>query len=101
MFCPQCGAEIASDRVRFCTHCRFPVGSVKEFIVTEVKYVSPYQQPAPYPAAAPAPALPSAQNAPAVEPATNRMKEAERVTPFSVTENTTETLKNKPFFNRP
>jgi len=36
MFCPQCGAEIASDRVRFCTHCRFPVGSVKEFIVTEV-----------------------------------------------------------------
>jgi hypothetical protein len=35
MFCPQCGNEIASDRVRFCTHCRFPVGSVKEFIVTE------------------------------------------------------------------
>lgn len=35
MFCPQCGAEIASDRVRFCTHCRFPVGLVKEFIVTE------------------------------------------------------------------
>jgi len=35
MFCPQCGAEIASDRVRFCTHCRFPVGSMKEFIVTE------------------------------------------------------------------
>jgi len=35
MFCPQCGAEIASDRVRFCTHCRFPVGSMKEFIATE------------------------------------------------------------------
>ena len=35
MFCPQCSAEIASDRVRFCTHCRFPVGSMKEFIVTE------------------------------------------------------------------
>ena len=35
MFCPQCGAEIASDRVRFCTHCRFPIGSMKEFIVTE------------------------------------------------------------------
>ncbi|HEX2488210.1 MAG TPA: zinc ribbon domain-containing protein [Blastocatellia bacterium] len=35
MFCPQCGAEIASDRVRFCTHCRFPFGSMKEFIVTE------------------------------------------------------------------
>src|SRR5262249_28052084 len=25
----------ASDRVRFCTHCRFPVGTMKEFIVTE------------------------------------------------------------------
>ena len=35
MFCPQCGAKIASDRVRFCTHCRFPVGAMKEFIVTE------------------------------------------------------------------
>src|SRR5262249_4631728 len=35
MFCPQCGAEIASDRVRFCTHCRFPVGSMKEFIAAE------------------------------------------------------------------
>ncbi|MBO0724389.1 MAG: zinc ribbon domain-containing protein [Blastocatellia bacterium] len=35
MFCPQCGAEVASDRVRFCTHCRFPVGSMKEFIAAE------------------------------------------------------------------
>jgi len=35
MFCPQCGAETASDRVRFCTHCRFPVGAMKEFITTE------------------------------------------------------------------
>lgn len=35
MFCPQCSAEIASDRVRFCTHCRFPVGAMKEFIATE------------------------------------------------------------------
>src|SRR5262245_41423079 len=35
MFCPQCGAVIASDRVRFCTHCRFPVGAMKEFIATE------------------------------------------------------------------
>jgi hypothetical protein len=35
MFCPQCSAEIASDRIRFCTHCRFPVGAMKEFIVTE------------------------------------------------------------------
>jgi hypothetical protein len=37
MFCPQCGAGISSDRVRFCTHCRFPVGSMKEFIKTEVE----------------------------------------------------------------
>ena len=239
MFCPQCGAEIASDRVRFCTHCRFPVGSVKEFIVTEVtksqaedekkhyplrqrditlgaglmflgaikallltssltkfpelhsvfgihlfllgllfsafllfsqlsprqrglttgatliflgsvfswvpaltgiwtdppvlllipvlltpiilfwvklvrafmrtffdkevlpeKNVSTYQHPAPNLAAAAAPALPSAQNEPAVEPTTNRMKEAETVMPFGVTENTTATLKNKPSLNR-
>src|SRR5262245_48111880 len=35
MFCPQCSAEIASDRIRFCTHCRFPVGAMKEFIATE------------------------------------------------------------------
>jgi hypothetical protein len=35
MFCPQCSAEIASDRIRFCTHCRFPIGSMKEFIATE------------------------------------------------------------------
>jgi hypothetical protein len=235
MFCPQCGAEIASDRVRFCTHCRFPVGAVKEFIVAEVtksqaedekkhyplrqrditlgaglmiigalkalflglathsgdkfetagiflfalgllfsamlmfsqlsprqrgltvgatlvfitsllaipagfatdgagllfvpamflpiilfwgklmrafmriffdkeflpeKNVSTYQLPAPNPAAASAPALPPAQNAPAVEPTTNRMKEAETVMPFSVTENTTAMLKNKPSLNR-
>ena len=235
MFCPQCSAEIASDRVRFCTHCRFPVGSMKDFIVTEAakieaeegkkfyplrqrditlgaglmflgvikallitvgtssdlhrdggmyllllgllfsafllfsqlsprqrglttgatliflasvlsvpiglltiapgvllipvlttpiilfcvklmrafmriffdkevlpeKNVSTYQQPAPSLAAASAPALPSAQNAPAVEPTTNRMKEAEIVMPFSVTENTTEMLKNKRSLNKP
>jgi len=238
MFCPQCSAEIASDRVRFCTHCRFPVGSMKEFIVTEAakieaeeekkfyplrqrditlgaglmflgaikallltttltrdmhlgfgihlfllgllfsafllfsqlsprhrglttgatliflgsvlsvlpasigiwtdptglllfpvlltpiilfwvklvrafmriffdkdvlpeKNVSTYQQPAPNLAAASAPALPSAQNAPAVEPTTNRMKEAEIVMPFSVTENPTEMLKNKRSINQP
>ncbi len=234
MFCPQCSAEIASDRVRFCTHCRFPVGSVKEFIVTEVtksqaeddkkyyplrqrdinlgaglmiigalkalflclvnrgpwfeaagifmfalgllfsamlmfsqlsprqrgltvgatlvfitsllaipagfatdglglllvpamclpiillctrimrvfmriffdkdvlpeKKVSAYQQPAPNLAAASAPALPSAQNAPAAEPNTNRMKEADIELPYSVTENTTAMFKNKPSINR-
>jgi hypothetical protein len=231
MFCPQCSAEIASDRVRFCTHCRFPIGSMKDFIVTEAakieaeeekkfyplrqrdislgaglmivgaimalflctpyqgekdenagvfvfalglllsamlmffqssprqrgltvgatlvfitsllaipagfvtdglgvllvpamflpliflwkritralmltffdkepspeKRVFPYQQPESYPAAV---AAPAAQNEPAVEPTTNRMKEAETVMPFSVTENTTATLKNKPSLNR-
>lgn len=59
------------------------------------KNVSTYQHPAPNLAAASAPALPSAQNEPAVEPTTNRMKEAERVSPLSVTETTTAMLKNK------
>jgi hypothetical protein len=35
MFCPQCGRELSSDRVRFCTQCRFPVSSFKEFIAME------------------------------------------------------------------
>jgi hypothetical protein len=230
MFCPQCGAEIASDRVRFCTHCRFPVGAMKEFIATEAskneaeeekkfyplsqrditlgaglmligalkailasmafhgsryseisgflfvlgllfsvvilfsqlsprqrgltfgatiiflgslvglvagmaigatpgmlfalsislvvslfwmrlaqmfmriffdkevapeKKVSAHPQPAPNLVAAFASALQSAQDAPDVEPTTNRIKEAEMAMPFSVTENTTETLKNR------
>jgi hypothetical protein len=34
MFCPQCGYEVPSDRVRFCTQCRFPIGSLKEFLAT-------------------------------------------------------------------
>jgi len=68
-------------------------------VLTE-KNVSTYQQPAPNLAAASAPALPSAQNAPTVEPTTNRMKEAETVMPFSVTENTTEMLKNKRSLNQ-
>ena len=230
MFCPQCAAEIASDRIRFCTHCRFPVGAMKEFIVTETaksdaeeekkfyplrqwdinlgaglmligalkailasmafpgsryseisgflfvlglffsamilfsqlsprqrgltfgatiiflgslfglvagmaigatpgmffalslslvvsllwmrlaqmfmriffdkevapeKKVSSHPQPALNLAAASASALQPAQNASDVEPTTNRIKEAEMAVPFSVTENTTETLKNK------
>jgi hypothetical protein len=230
MFCPQCGAEIASDRIRFCTHCRFPVGAMKEFIATEAskneaeeekkfyplrqrditlgaglmligalkailasmashgsryseisvllfalgllfsamilfsqlsprqrgltfgatiiflgslvglvagmaigatpgmlfalsislavslfwmrlaqmfmriffdkeaateKKVSSRPQPAPNLVAAFASALQSAQDAPDVEPTTNRIKEAEMAMPFSVTENTTETLKNR------
>jgi hypothetical protein len=234
MFCPQCGAEIASDRVRFCTHCRFPVGSMKEFIVTEAakieaeegkkiyplrqrditlggglmllgaikaflitmsitsirgegfgiylfllgllfgafllfsqlsprqrgltigatlmfigsllaipagfategagvlfvaafcltiipflvkimrafmriffdkevlpeKNASPHPQPSLNLAAASASALQSAQNSSDVEPTTNRMKEAEMAMPFSVVENTTETLKNKQPFTQ-
>jgi hypothetical protein len=35
MFCPHCGYEVTSERVRFCTQCRFPIGSLKEFIATE------------------------------------------------------------------
>jgi hypothetical protein len=44
--------------------------------------------------------LPSAQNSSDVEPTTIRMKEAETAMSFSVTENTTETLKNKQFNRR-
>ena len=235
MFCPQCSAEIASDRIRFCTHCRFPVGAMKEFIATETskndaeekkkfyplrqqdinlgaglmligalkailasmafpgsryseisgflfvlgllfsvlilfsqlsprqrgltfgatiiflgslvglvagmavgaipgmffalsislvvslfgmrlaqmfmriffdkevapeKKASSHPQPALNLSAASASALPPAQNSSDVEPTTNRMKEAEMAMPFSVTENTTETLKNKQPFTQ-
>jgi len=64
------------------------------------KKASSHTQPAPNLAAAPASMLPSAQNASDVETATNRMKEAEISRPFSVTENTTETLKNKQSFTQ-
>jgi hypothetical protein len=63
--------------------------------VAPEKKVSPQPQPALNPTAASAPALPPAQDAPDVEPTTNRMKEAEIAIPVSVTENTTKTLKNK------
>src|SRR5262245_42673407 len=49
MFCPQCSAEIASDRVRFCTHCRFPVGSMKEFIAAETSKGADEEQQKVYP----------------------------------------------------
>jgi hypothetical protein len=35
MFCPHCGNEILSERVRFCTRCSFPLTTVKEIVVTE------------------------------------------------------------------
>ena len=35
MFCPHCGNEILSERVRFCTRCSFPLTMVKELVVTE------------------------------------------------------------------
>jgi hypothetical protein len=59
--------------------------------VTPEKKVSSYPQPALNPAAV------SATN---VEPTTNRIKEAEIAKPFSVTEDTTATLKNKQPFNQ-
>jgi Na+-transporting methylmalonyl-CoA/oxaloacetate decarboxylase gamma subunit len=52
-------------------------------------------QPAFNPVPASTSALPPAQNAPVVEPHTNRMKDAEMAEPLSVTENTTELLKNR------
>jgi hypothetical protein len=63
-------------------------------VATEKK-ASSHPQPAPNLAAASALALPLAQNASDVEPTTNRMKEAEMAIPSSVTENTTQTLKNR------
>jgi hypothetical protein len=36
MFCPNCGYEVPSDRARFCTQCRFPIASLKEFIATKL-----------------------------------------------------------------
>jgi hypothetical protein len=62
------------------------------------KKASQRLQPAPNLVAASASALQSAHNAADVEPTTNRMKETEMAVPFSVTENTTETLKNKQSF---
>jgi hypothetical protein len=35
MFCPQCGYEVTSERVRFCTQCRFPISSLIEFLTIE------------------------------------------------------------------
>jgi hypothetical protein len=35
MFCPHCGYEVTSERVRFCTQCRFPISSLIEFLATE------------------------------------------------------------------
>jgi len=64
------------------------------------KKVFSHLQPALNPAAASTSALPPAQNAPDVEPITNRMKEPEMVMPFSVTEDTTDTLRNKQPFTQ-
>jgi hypothetical protein len=65
------------------------------FFDEEVRIENKVSQPALNPADASTSALPPAQNAPGVEPTTNPMKEAEMAMPFSVTENTTKTLKNK------
>jgi hypothetical protein len=64
------------------------------------KKISPHPQPSLNLAAASASVLQSARNASDVEPTTNRMKEAEMAMPFSVAENTTESLKNKQSFTQ-
>jgi hypothetical protein len=68
--------------------------------VAPEKKVPSHSQPALNPAAASAPAMSPAQNRPNVEPTTNPMKEPEMVMPFSVTEGTTETLRNKQPFTQ-
>jgi uncharacterized membrane protein YvbJ len=35
MFCPNCGQTLASDRVKFCTQCRFPLAAMHEFLSGE------------------------------------------------------------------
>ena len=35
MFCPHCGNEILSERVRFCTRCSFPLTTVKDLVEAE------------------------------------------------------------------
>lgn len=34
MHCPQCGQQPATDQIRFCTHCGFALGALKEFIIS-------------------------------------------------------------------
>lgn len=38
MFCPHCGHEHTSEKIRFCPQCRFPIGGVKDLL--EVAYDS-------------------------------------------------------------
>jgi hypothetical protein len=40
MFCPQCSNEILSERMRFCTRCSFPLGTVKELVAAEAAKTS-------------------------------------------------------------
>lgn len=35
MYCPRCGQEQASDKIRFCTKCALPMNGVKEILVPE------------------------------------------------------------------
>jgi hypothetical protein len=44
MFCPQCGNEILSERVRFCTRCSFPLTTVKELVVNEATKTKPEEE---------------------------------------------------------
>jgi len=34
MHCPQCGQQPASDQIRYCTHCGFALGAIREFMNT-------------------------------------------------------------------
>jgi hypothetical protein len=67
---------------------------------TPEKKVSSYPQSELKPAAFSAPALPPPQKRPDVEATTNPMKEPEMAMPFSIAEDTTETLRNKQPFTQ-
>lgn len=34
MHCPQCGQQPATDQIRYCTHCGFALGAVRDFMST-------------------------------------------------------------------
>ncbi|MBS1786142.1 MAG: hypothetical protein JST85_00365 [Acidobacteria bacterium] len=44
MHCPQCGQQPPTEQTRFCTHCGFALGGLKEFMTTGLLPGSPRQR---------------------------------------------------------
>lgn len=49
MFCPYCGNEISSERMRFCTQCSFPLTTVKELVEADAQKCKPDEEKKNYP----------------------------------------------------